>query len=430
LIHGGDASGTVISMRPVLPAVLRAILLSFLALSSGAILYVTAFNAQTVRSLAERSLESTALALSSSAESALRAHGDRLDPRLLEILSDRVVAYALIARGDGTVLFHTNTRRVGHALKEEGLQTWMRNGRPYGRRLTLGTGLPAYEYNYILHRPDGGAELLRLVIHTAKADLLLEGVRRMWWTVGVVVVFLWAVGIALERTLTRYVRLQEEAGHRERLALIGQMTATLSHEIRNALGSVKGYTQWVDEKIDPSDPRKHGLAFALKGTERIESLVNELLLYARQESFDIEPVDPRLLIDPLVREESCGWAGTVETEYGDAGRMMADPEKMRRVLSNGIRNAIQAMGGDGALKISAGTDGRNVRIRIEDTGPGIPESERERLFSPFHTTKTEGTGLGLAYSRKVVEGLHGRIELRNREGRSGAILEILLPKER
>jgi len=417
-------------MRPVLPAVLRAILLSFLALSSGAILYVTAFNAQTVRSLAERSLESTALALSSSAESALRAHGDRLDPRLLEILSDRVVAYALIARGDGTVLFHTNTRRVGHALKEEGLQTWMRNGRPYGRRLTLGTGLPAYEYNYILHRPDGGAELLRLVIHTAKADLLLEGVRRMWWTVGVVVVFLWAVGIALERTLTRYVRLQEEAGHRERLALIGQMTATLSHEIRNALGSVKGYTQWVDEKIDPSDPRKHGLAFALKGTERIESLVNELLLYARQESFDIEPVDPRLLIDPLVREESCGWAGTVETEYGDTGRMMADPEKMRRVLSNGIRNAIQAMGGDGALKISAGTDGRNVRIRIEDTGPGIPESERERLFSPFHTTKTEGTGLGLAYSRKVVEGLHGRIELRNREGRSGAILEILLPKER
>jgi len=417
-------------MSPVLPAVLRAILLSFLALSSGAILYVTAFNAQTVRSLAERSLESTALALSSSAESALRAHGDRLDPRLLEILSDRVVAYALIARGDGTVLFHTNTRRVGHALKEEGLQTWMRNGRPYGRRLTLGTGLPAYEYNYILHRPDGGAELLRLVIHTAKADLLLEGVRRMWWTVGVVVVLLWAVGIALERTLTRYVRLQEEAGHRERLALIGQMTATLSHEIRNALGSVKGYTQWVDEKIDPSDPRKHGLAFALKGTERIESLVNELLLYARQESFDIEPVDPRLLIDPLVREESCGWAGTVETEYGDTGRMMADPEKMRRVLSNGIRNAIQAMGGDGALKISAGTDGRNVRIRIEDTGPGIPESERERLFSPFHTTKTEGTGLGLAYSRKVVEGLHGRIELRNREGRSGAILEILLPKER
>ena len=417
-------------MRPVLPAILRAVLLSFLLLSSGAILYVTAFNAQTVRFLAERSLESTALALSASAESALRTDGDRLDPRIREILSDRVVAYALIARGDGTVLFHTNTRLVGRVLKEDGLQSWMRNGRPYGRRLTLGTGLPAYEYNYILHRPDGGAELLRLVIHTAKADLLLEGVRRMWWTVGVVVILLWSVGVALERTLTRHVRLQEEAGRRERLALIGQMTATLSHEIRNALGSVKGYTQWVNEKIDPSDPRKQGLAFALKGTERIESLVNELLLYARKESFDIEPVDPPLLIEPLIREETSGWAGTVETEFGDTGRVMADPEKLRRVLSNGIRNAIQAMGGEGALKVSASADGRTVRIRIEDTGPGIPESERERLFSPFHTTKTDGTGLGLAYSRKMIEGLHGRIELRNREGRSGAVLEILLPKER
>ena len=417
-------------MRPVLPTILRVVLLSFLLLSSGAILYVTAFNARTVRSLAERSLESTALALSASAESALRTGGDRLDPRIREILSDRVVAYALIARGDGTVLFHTNTMRVGRVLEEDGLQSWMRSGRPYGRRLTLGTGLPAYEYNYILHRPDGGAELLRLVIHTAKADLLLEGVRRMWWTVGVVVVFLWSIGVALERTLTRHVRLQEEAGRRERLALIGQMTATLSHEIRNALGSVKGYTQWVDEKFDPSDPRKQGLAFALKGTERIESLVNELLLYARQESFDIEPLDLPLLIEPLVREETSGWAGTVETEFGDTGRVMADPEKLRRVLSNGIRNAIQAMGGGGALKVSAGTDGRTARIRIEDTGPGIPESERDRLFSPFHTTKADGTGLGLAYSRKVMDGLHGRIELRNREGRSGAVLEILLPKER
>ena len=80
--------------------------------------------------------------------------------------------------------------------------------------------------------------------------------------------------------------------------------------------------------------------------------------------------------------------------------------------------------------VSASTDGRTVRIRIEDTGPGIPESERERLFSPFHTTKSDGTGLGLAYSRKMMEGLHGRIELRNREGRSGAVLEILLPRER
>jgi len=416
-------------MRPVVSTVLRATLFSFLMFSSAAILYTMVLNARTIRSLAESSLESTALALSVSAESSLRSSGDRQGDGVREILSDRVVAFALIADANGKILFHTNPGRVGRSLGEEDLQPWLRSGRPYGQRITLGTGLPAYEYNYILHRPGGGAELLRLVLQTARADLLLAGVRRMWWAVGAVLVILWGIGIALERVLTRQLRLQEETGRRERLALIGQMTATLSHEIRNALGSVKGYTQWVDEKIDPSDPRKRGLAFALKGMERIESLVNELLLYARQDKSNPEPIDLSALVEPLVREETCGWAGKTETDFGDPGRVLADPEKLRRVLANGIRNAVQAMGGEGTLRISARADGKRVRVRIEDSGPGIPDSERDRLFTPFHTTKADGTGLGLAYSRKVIEEMRGGIELRNREG-GGAVLEIFLPMER
>ncbi|MEW6719549.1 MAG: ATP-binding protein [Thermodesulfobacteriota bacterium] len=416
-------------MRTAVPAVLRGALFAFLLLSSAAVLYSTFLNARTIRSLAESSLESTALALSFSAESALRLSGDRRGEDVREILSDRVVAFALIADAGGKILFHTNPARVGRSLEEGGLRTWLQGGRPHGRRVTLGTGLPAYEYNYVLHRPDGGAELLRLVIHTARADLLLGDIRRMWWAVGAALAVLWGVGIALERVLTRQLRLQEEAGRRERLALIGQMTAALSHEIRNALGSVKGYTQWVDEKVDPSDPRKQGLAFALKGMGRIESLVNELLLYARQETYAIGPVDLRALAEPLVREETAGWGGRAETEFGDGARAMADPEKLRRVLSNGIRNAVQAMGGEGSLRVSARPEGNRVRLRIEDSGPGIPESERDRLFTPFHTTKTDGTGLGLAYSKKAIEGMRGSIALRNREG-GGAVLEIFLPMER
>ncbi len=416
-------------MRPVLPAVLRSTLFAFLLLSSAAILYTMHLNARTVRSLAESSLESTALSLSVSAESALRLSGGRRREDVREILSDRVVAFALVADAGGKVLFHTNPAQVGRVLEEDGLRPWLENGGPRGRRVTLGTGLPAYEYDYPLRRPGGGAELLRLVIHTARADLLLSGVRRLWWAVGAVLAVLWAIGIALERVLARQLRLQEEAGRRERLALIGQMTATLSHEIRNALGSVKGYTQWVDEKVDPSDPRKQGLAFALKGLGRIESLVNELLLYARQDACVLEPVDLRELAGALVREETAGWGGKTETDVEAGARVLADPEKLRRVLSNGIRNAIEAMGGEGTLRVAARADGKRVRVRIEDTGPGVPESERDRLFTPFHTTKADGTGLGLAYSRRVVEEMRGTVELRNREG-GGAVLEIILPKER
>lgn len=416
-------------MRPVVPAVLRSALFAFLLLSSAAILYTMRVNARTVRSLAESSLESTALALSFSAERALRLPGDPQGEEVRQILSDRVVAFALIADARGRILFHTNPGRVGRSLGEGDLRPWLEGGRPHGRRVTLGTGLPAYEYNYILHPPDGGSELLRLVIHTARADLLLAGLRRMWWAVGAVLAVLWGIGIALERVLSRQLRLQEEAGRRERLALVGQMTATLSHEIRNALGSVKGYTQWVDEKVDPSDPRKQGLAFALKGLERIESLVKELLLYARQDKCCVEPVDLRALAGPLVREETAGWGGKTETDFGEPVRVLADPEKLRRVLSNGVRNAVQAMGGEGTLRVAARADGKRVRLRIEDTGPGIPQSERERLFTPFHTTKADGTGLGLAYSRKAIEEMGGAVDLRNREG-GGAVLEIFLPKER
>jgi signal transduction histidine kinase len=416
-------------MRPVLPAVLRSTLFAFLLLSTAAILYTMYANARTVRSLAESSLESTALSLSVSAESALRRPGGREGRDVREILSDRVVAFALIADAEGKVLFHTNPAQVGRLLEAEGLRSILDSGRPRGRRVTLGTGLPAYEYDYPLRAPGGGAERLRLVIHTVRADRLLSGVRRMWWAVGAVLAVLWGTGVALERVLTRQIRLQEEAGRRERLALIGQMTSTLSHEIRNALGSVKGYTQWVDEKVDPSDPRKQGLAFALKGLGRIESLVSELLLYARQERCVAEPVDLRELAGALLREETAGWGGNTEADFDGAARVLADPEKLRRVLSNGVRNAIEAMGGDGTLRISARADGKMVRVRIEDTGPGIPESGRERLFTPFYTTKPDGTGLGLAYSRKVVEEMGGAVDLRNREG-GGAVLEILLPKER
>jgi two-component system sensor histidine kinase HydH len=406
--------------------VLRAVLFTFLLLSSVAVLYATGLNARTAQTLAESSLESTALALSTSAEIALRAGGIRAEGEIRDILSDRVVAYAMIAGENGAVLFHTNPDLVGTRLGEMGLKEWLRSGKTYGRRIRLGTGIPAYEFNYLIRSPDGKVEILRLVLHTTQADRILSDARKMWWTVGAVLLLLWAVGIAFERVLTRHLRFQAEVERRERLALIGQMTATLAHEIRNTLGSVKGFTQWVDEKVDEADPRKKALGIVLRGTERIESLVNDLLLFSREESYSVEPVDPIPLLKETVAAEASGWAGEVEVKAVPGMRALADPDKLRRVLLNGVRNAIQAMEGGGVLKITARPEGHWLVIRIEDSGPGIPASELPRLFSPFHTTKTDGTGLGLAYSKKVIEGMKGEIVLSNRE-EGGAVLAIRLP---
>jgi signal transduction histidine kinase len=293
--------------------------------------------------------------------------------------------------------------------------------------VVLGTGLPAYEYDYILHPLEGGPELLRIVLHTTPADRVLAGTRRMRWTVGAVLLLLWGVGIALDRMISRQLRLREESERRERLALIGQMTATLAHEIRNALGSVKGFTQWVNEKVEPSDPRKAGLENAIRAAGRIESLVNELLQYSRQETYTAAVVTLADAIRDAVNAEAAGWPGNVEISVEPGACAVADPEKLGRVLRNAVRNAIEAMGPEGALKIGVRADGKWSEIRVEDTGPGIPEGDLRKLFTPFHTTKADGTGLGLAYSRKAVEGMGGRIGLGNREGARGAVFRVHLP---
>jgi signal transduction histidine kinase len=418
----GDG-GTHIS----LPFVLRGALFLFLVLSSIAMLHTTARNTRSARTFADQSLESAALAISRTAEAVLTAGGYGRDGEIREILSDRVVAYALIAGRDGKILFHTNPGLVGSRLAGEALAPWPQGGKSHGRRVRLGTGLPAYEYSYAIRREDGPDELLRLVLHSARADRIVSDAQGMWWTAGFTLSLLWTVGILLERVFSRQLRLRAEADRRERLALIGQMTASLAHEIRNALGSMKGYAQWVDEKVAPSDSRKPGIAGILKGTDRIEALVNDLLLFSREETYRIEPVDTAALIRDAVAGEAMREGGTIDLETPQGIRAMADPEKLRRVLANGIRNAAQAMEGGGRLRISARREGRFTSIRIEDEGKGIPDQELPRLFTPFHTTKIDGTGLGLAYSRKAIEGLGGRIELANRKDAAGAVLTIRLP---
>ena len=408
--------------------VLRIGLVIFLLISSAAIVYTTDRNFRSVQILSIKTLDSTAVALSFSAETALRSSEDNANAEIRDILSDRVVAYAMIIAEDGNILFHTNPHLAGSYLLDKKNMKWP-STTASGTRINLRTGLPAYEFDYLLHPPDGSAQLLRLVLYTTSADNIVSDARKMWWAAGIVLMLLWTAGIMLERMFTRRLRLQEDTERRSQLALIGQMTAVLAHEIRNALGSIKGYVQWVHEKLEKPDPKKEGLAIVLQGVKRIESLVNDLLCFSRDEQYRIESLEPAHLISEAINATATSWKGTMELVIKpDALHLMGDKEKLYQVILNGMRNAIQAMKEDGNLWILVSLDGRWVKIRIKDTGPGIPTEAMPRLFTPFYTTKTDGTGLGLAYSKKVIEGMGGRIALANRKNRTGAVLTIRLPK--
>ena len=149
----------------------------------------------------------------------------------------------------------------------------------------------------------------------------------------------------------------------------------------------------------------------LKGSDRIESLVNDLLLFSRRENYNIESFEAGSLIKEALLSAAPLWEGSVEMHIEPGMQIRADRDKLQRVFFNGIQNAVQAMGKEGKIQISAQNKGRLAQIEIKDTGPGIPESELPRLFTPFYTTKTNGVGLGLSYSKKVIEGMDGQIEL-------------------
>lgn len=410
-------------VRPHTIAVL--LLFIFLTVTSVVIIYATGQNSATVKNLALQSLSATAFSLSSPAESLLREERGASDRELREIFADRVVAYALIAGKDGVIQFHTNPGLIGKRLEDAIFERLFMSKKTVGRMIQLQTGQPAYEYNYLFPGHDGKPRLLRLVLHTVFTDQIVSQAQRMWWVVGIILFLLWGLAFFVLIILVRYIRIQEDFQRRENVAMIGQMTGVLAHEIKNALAGVRGYTQWVEEKMEDSDPRKTGITMALQGTERIESLVNDLLLFSREEHYVIVPVDPVELVN-MALSSMPPWEGNVEI-HGEARVIVkADKEKLLRVVLNGVQNAIQAMGTEGSLHISLRKDSYWGFIEIHDTGPGIDESHFPNLFIPFYTTKTNGTGLGLAYSRKVIEGMGGRINLSNRHDKAGAVLTICL----
>jgi signal transduction histidine kinase len=398
---------------------------------TGAIIMTTWQNLRSVRAVADQSLQNLSTALSLSVENTLRGQKVRAYDEIRRIFSDRIVAYAFIADRDGQIVYHTNPSLIGSTVEDkEQVDTVFHSQKPAGRRTTLRTGVSAYQFNYMLRLGKGHDEVLGLVLNRSASDKVVAEAGQIWWVVAGILTGFWTIGFILAWTLIRYTNLQEELEERKRMALIGQMTAVLTHEIRNAIGGIKGFAQWVDEKTTAEDQRKTGLTMILKGTDRVEGLVNNLLLYSKEEIYTLTEFDLPVLVREIVDARRTGWAGNVTITGEQIVPLTADREKLERAILNGVRNAIETMGDTGSLVISVVNKRQSIVLSIEDTGPGIPETDLVRVFTPFFTTKTDGTGLGLAYSRKVVEGMGGQIELENRTDRSGAILTINLPKRR
>jgi signal transduction histidine kinase len=218
------------------------------------------------------------------------------------------------------------------------------------------------------------------------------------------------------------------------------LSASIAHEIRNPITAAKSLVQQMGE--DPaSNENLEYAATALTELDRVERSISHLLRYARDEEPSFEILELRSVAQAAVeglRDRARAAGVDLRIDFDRPGEMHGDVEKLRRVVENLISNAIDALGTAGrnapSIDVLGGENlaGSEIWLRVLDNGPGIAPEDRERIWSPFFTTRQDGTGLGLALSRKTIEAHGGRIELvssgRGREG-EGSEFVLSFPKD-
>ena len=246
------------------------------------------------------------------------------------------------------------------------------------------------------------------------------------------------------KDLTRVEQLEERERLRDRLAALGEMAAAIAHEVKNPLAGIEVMAGLLKRQLTDSPDAQNVLADIIKEAKMANVIVQEVLAFVRPIRLQVEDIAVAdVLRDAITMAEShASLKGKIDVQVDvpEALRpIQGDPHQLRQIFTNLLTNAFEAMGGLGAVAITAvavdGDDdggpadhgtGPTIQITVSDNGPGIPPEVMERIFSPFFTTKPQGSGLGLAIVRKIVDAHDGRIDVGERPG-GGTEFRVTLP---
>jgi len=251
---------------------------------------------------------------------------------------------------------------------------------------------------------------------------------------------------------TELRKLQSRIKHSEKLATIGELAAGIAHEIRNPLGAMKGFAEILQRKLSDRSAEKEIVSDIASEIEILNRIVTNFLVFAKPTALEAGEVDLSEAVRgvlPLVAKEAESKGVRIRVEEKDTLSLQLDLEQFRRALLNLALNALQASprGGEVVLGLGGFTrakvpdflrglgleetppleaSGHWAGVWVMDEGPGIAPENLGKLFNPFFTTKTEGFGLGLSITRKILEALGGWVQAANRPG-GGAVFLALLP---
>lgn len=236
--------------------------------------------------------------------------------------------------------------------------------------------------------------------------------------------------IGVFQDLTELRTMAEEIKKKEKLAVIGELAASIAHEIRNPLASLKGSIELLSEGAATSGQREKLMSIALNEMDRLNAIITDFLNYSRPglseaRLFDLHKVLGETL-DLLVRD--CEKV-SLKKDFSGTLFITADPRRLRQVFWNLGLNSIEAMPEGGLLTVETSARDGGIRITFADTGKGIGSGDMKKLFYPFFTTKEKGTGLGLSIAYRIIEDHGGSISVQSRPG-LGAEFNVILPRHR
>ena len=334
------------------------------------------------------------------------------------------IAYFALIDQQGIIRFHTNPGLIGQSATTEQKKF------PEGiseQRERLGTGEEVYLLRTRIH-PVHDEYLLVLALHTYRSDKIIRRARAGVTVVSSLTVALWGLTVFLLLMLRREDRHGKEMQRREEMARLGEMGAVLAHEIRNPLAGIKGFAQMV-ETAGEMEQARHYAGRIVTQSLRLEALVNDLLAFARDDRSEPLTSDISTLIEEcvaLLGIEAYNQAVSIHVSAPSPVKARVIVDRFVQMLLNLMKNALQAMPDGGVLQIALSQRDGSALVVVSDTGIGILPEHLPHIFEPFWTSKSTGTGLGLALCRKVAQEHGGSLKVESTV-KSGTTCTVTLP---
>ena len=238
--------------------------------------------------------------------------------------------------------------------------------------------------------------------------------------------------VLVVRDMSMIREMEQQLERSRRMAALGKMAAGIAHEIRNPLGTLRGFAHYFGNQPGVGDEGKKYAKLMESEVDRLNRNISGLLQFARPREPNIVGVNLDDLISKTVAlmegdftEKTLNFHYQCNTDI----TLDSDPDMLLQVLMNLLKNSIFALSAGGEVSLKTTEEQHQVRIAVSDNGIGMTEQEREKMFDPFFTTRNTGTGLGLAVSHQIIEQLNGSFDVQTAQGK-GTSVTIILPKKR